>query len=279
MVCTDWKLNPLKKMKNKIYSCSVVLLLLIVISSCNTQPQQRVLKIAVSKAVPEKSYINYINWLQTADSTVICLDMYHLEIDSTLKLFAECDGLLLTGGTDIYPGKYGKESDTSRCWEPDFKRDSIEIALIHAALQQEKPILGICRGLQLLNVYLGGSLYIDLPTDLDTIVKHQCENKYECYHDLEIQQGSLLFDIAGESSGITNSNHHQGIEQLASPLEGIAYTNDGLIESIQWKNKSNKPFLLGVQWHPERMDYNNPLSGNIAHRYLKEVTLSLKESR
>jgi putative glutamine amidotransferase len=201
--------------------------------------------------------------------------MYHLEIDSALKLFEECDGLLLTGGTDIYPGYYGKANDTSRCWEPDFKRDSIEIALIYAAMQQEKPILGICRGLQLLNVYLGGSLYIDLPSDLDTVIKHQCDNKYECFHDVSIAENSLLFEFAGQSAGLVNSNHHQGIEQLATPLIGIAYTNDGLIESIQWENKNKKPFLLGVQWHPERMDFDNPLSGEIAKRYLKEVTLNL----
>lgn len=254
---------------------AIVLAVLFVGCGTKNESKTKFVKIAISKAVPKKSYINYINWLKTADSTVLCLEMYHLEIDSALKLFAECDGLLLTGGTDIYPGKYGKESDTSRCWKPDFKRDSLEIALIHAALQQEKPILGICRGLQLLNVYLGGSLYIDLPTDLDTIVKHQCGNKYECYHDVTIAENSLLFEISGEDMGMVNSNHHQGIEDLASPLEGIVYTSDGLIEAIQWKNTNRKPFLLGVQWHPERMDFESPLSGMIAKRYLKEVDLNM----
>lgn len=255
----------------RLHLFSFLIVFAIVIISCTTNKEPKQLKIAISKAVPEKSYINYINWIHTADSAVICLDMYHLEIDSALKLFAECDGLLLTGGTDIYPGNYGKESDTARCWEPDFKRDSIEIALIHAALQQEKPILGICRGLQLLNVYMGGTLYIDLPTDLDTIVKHQCSYKFECYHDVKIAENSLLFDISGQTSGAVNSNHHQGIEQLADPLKGMAFTNDGLIESIQWKVADKKPFLLGVQWHPERMSFDNPLSGKIAKRYLKEV--------
>ncbi len=264
-------------MKNRIYSLSIVILLSVIVFSCDTQYKQRELKIAISKAVPEESYINYINWLKTADSTVICLDMYHLSIDSALKLFAECDGLLLTGGTDIYPGKYGKENDTARCWEPDFKRDSIEIALIKAALDQNKPILGICRGLQLLNVFLGGTLYIDLPTDLDTIVKHQCDNKYECYHYLGIIENSLLFEITESITGTVNSNHHQGIEQLADPLLGIAHTNDGLIEAIQWKNIHEEPFLLGVQWHPERMDFKNPLSGKIAQRYLDEVLKSTQE--
>jgi len=264
-------------MNPKISKLLLAFLSAVLLIGCSTsnKPQTKTIKIAISKAVPENSYINYINWLKTADSTVICLDMYHLEIDSALKLFKECDGLLLTGGTDIYPGKYGKEIDTSRCWKPDFKRDSVEIALIYAALQQEKPILGICRGLQLLNVYLGGSLYIDLPTDLDTIIKHQCGNKYECYHNVTLAENSLLFEFTGQSSGVVNSNHHQGIENLASPLVGIALTKDGLIESIQWKDNSNKPFLLGVQWHPERMEFDNPLSGKIAKRYLKEVSLNL----
>lgn len=273
MGCIDWKLKNNKLTMKKIYLLPLVIIFSILISGCTSEKEFKPLKIAISKAVPEKSYISYINWLKTADSTVVCLDMYHLEIDSALKLFAECDGLLLTGGTDIYPGKYGKENDTSRCWEPDFKRDSIELALIKAALEQKKPILGICRGLQLLNVYHGGSLYIDLPTDLDTLVKHQCENKYECYHDIAISEKSLLFEIAETKTGTANSNHHQGIERLAEPLVGIANTKDGLIESIQWKNTMNKPFLLGVQWHPERMNFDDPLSGNIAKRFLNEVLL------
>jgi putative glutamine amidotransferase len=86
-----------------------------------------------------------------------------------------------------------------------------------------------------------------------------------------------LFDIAGLTTGVANSNHHQGIEQLANPLQGIASTKDGLFEAIQWKNKNKKPFLLGVQWHPERMDFNSPLSGRIAHHYINEVRKTLKE--
>lgn len=259
-------------MKKKIYLFPIIFVLTIVLISCQSSQEVKPLKIAISKAVPEESYINYITWLKTADSTVVCRDMYHLEIDSALKLFADCDGLLLTGGTDIYPGRYGKENDTARCWEPDFKRDSLETALIGAAIEQGKPILGICRGLQLLNVYFGGSLYIDLPADLDTLVKHQCTNKFECFHDIKIKESSLLFDIKGNAAGTVNSNHHQGVEHLADPFTGIAFTKDGLIESIEWKDKDGKPFLLGVQWHPERMDFNDPLSGEIAKRYLTEVS-------
>jgi putative glutamine amidotransferase len=249
----------------------ILLIAALILVGCSKEQQREPLKIAISKAVPEASYIHYVNWLKTADSTVICQDMYHLSIDSALQIFGEFDGLLLTGGTDVYPGQYGKEKDTSRCWKPDFKRDTLELALIRAALEQQKPILGICRGLQILNVYLGGSLIIDLPTDLDTIVKHQCVDKNQCVHPVTLMEGMLLYEMAGETMGMVNSNHHQGIDRLSPHLTGLANTEDGLIEAIQWRNKNRSPFLMGVQWHPERMDFQNPLSGKIALRFLTEV--------
>ena len=94
--------------------------------------------------------------------------------------------------------------------------------LIREALNLEMPVMGICRGLQNLNVYFGGTLFIDLPTDLDTIVKHQLPETYNANHEVNIQQGSLLHEISGVTVGTTNSNHHQGIEILAYQLNGIA---------------------------------------------------------
>jgi len=239
--------------------------------ACQETTKTKPLKIAISKAVPEESYQNYFRWVHSVDSTIECIDMYHLSYDSAILMLTECDGLLLTGGTDIYPGRYGKESDTSRCWTPDFKRDTMEYNLIKEAIRLELPIMGICRGLQNLNVYFGGTLYIDIPTDLDTLVKHQLPKTYDANHKIAIQPGSLLHDISGVDEAITNSNHHQGIEMLAYQLNGIGHTEDGLIESIELKNRGDYPFLLGVQWHPERMDYSNPLSGNIAKRFVSEV--------
>jgi len=227
------------------------------------------IRIAISKATPENVYHNYIRWLKAADSTIQYFDLYHLKIDSAMKLLATCDGLLLTGGTDIYPGKYGKESDTARCWEPDLKRDSLEILSVAKALETGLPILGVCRGHQLLNVYFGGSLIIDIPTDLDTMIKHMQPNTYGTYHEIQIKKGTLLYDIVGKTSGVVNSNHHQGIDVLATPLESAAYTEDYLIESVCLKYYEDEPFLLGVQWHPERMDYGSPLSINIVKSFLE----------
>jgi putative glutamine amidotransferase len=147
----------------------------------------------------------------------------------------------------------------------------MEVNLIREAINLEMPIMGICRGLQILNVYHGGTLHIDLPTDLDTIVKHQLPDTYNALHDVSIQPGSLLHKISKITNGTVNSNHHQGIEVLAYPLNGIAYSEDGLIESIELKNSGDYPFFLGVQWHPERMDYSNPLSGNIAISFVEET--------
>lgn len=260
----------------RIKSIVITLLFLALLAgSCSSsnQPQhaEEPVRIAISKAVPFNSYQNYVRWMHHVDSTVVYFDLYHLSYDSAAALLQSCDGLLLTGGTDIYPGRYGKETDTLRCWEPDFKRDTLEVNLLRSALAAGMPVMAICRGLQITNVELGGKLYIDLPEDLDTLIKHQKPDTYAANHDVTIVENSLLHSISGTLAGVTNSNHHQGIEVLAPGLSAIAFTADGLPEAIQLEADSEQ-FLLGVQWHPERMDYSNPLSGKIAQSFLKEAT-------
>lgn len=254
---------------------SLFLFALIILSACadptsNISTETNPVKIAISKAVPVEAYHNYIRWIHFADSNVVCYDMYHLEYDSAIALLKTCDGLLLTGGTDIYPGRYGKESDTARCWTPDFKRDSMEINLFRVAYDRAMPIMGICRGLQLTNVALGGSLYIDIPEDLDTLVKHQLPDTYNAMHEIKIKENSLLAEISGLESGVTNSNHHQGIDAPGDGLLIIANTIDSLPESIELIDRDHQ-YLLGVQWHPERMDYSSPLSGNLAVKFINEA--------
>jgi len=228
------------------------------------------IKIAISKAVPIETYQNYVKWIKYGDSTVVYYDMYHLEYDSAMALLKTCNGLLLTGGTDIFPARYGKERDTARCWTPDFKRDTMEVNLLNTALKNGIPIMGVCRGLQMINVEMGGKLYIDLPTDLDTLVKHQNSGTYKAMHEVVVMKNSLLHEISGIELGKTNSNHHQGIEVLAPGLDAIAHTPDGLTESIELDEQYTQ-FLLAVQWHPERMEYSNPLSGKLAKRFMQEA--------
>ncbi len=258
-----------------------VLLIVFIASlwSCQSATQPTTIKIAISKAIPEIDYQNYYRWLKSVDSTMVIFDMYHLELDSALKLLAECDGLLLTGGTDVYPGRFGKENDTSRILQPDFKRDTLEFALLSKAIELKMPVQGICRGLQLINVHFGGSLIIDIPSDMDTIIKHQLPDTYNCPHEVKISEGSLMHEITGTDKGITNSNHHQGIDILGKGLEGMATTQDGLIEAIGLKDIANSSYLFAVQWHPERMDYTSPLSGAIAKRFVEEVKIFSKNEK
>jgi putative glutamine amidotransferase len=271
MEFTDMLIVKISASMKKILVLSIVIGSFAFLWRCESSTQVRQLQIAVSKAVPESDYENYFRWLRTADSTIIFYDMYHLELDSALKLLEECDGLLLTGGTDIYPGRFGKEKDTLRILEPNFKRDTLEFALLSKAIILSMPVQGVCRGLQLINVHFGGSLIIDIPTDLDTIIKHQLPDTYECLHEVKIPEKSILNEISGIRQGVTNSNHHQGIDVLGSGLVGMALTNDGLIEAIGLSDRENSSYLLAVQWHPERMDYTNPLSGPIAKRFVSEV--------
>ena len=245
--------------------------------SCQTIDKQTPVKIAISKATPLNSYHNYIRWIHSIDSTIQCIDMYSLGIDSALIILEECDGLLLTGGEDIYPKLYGEVYDSVKCNKPNRYRDSIEMVLIEKAFALKMPIQGICRGHQLINVYFGGTLIFDIPTDLDTIVKHRLPKTYECLHEIRIEEGSLLESICQVSSGISNSNHHQGVKKLAPDLIAQGFTPDGLIESIAYNNMSY-PYLLGVQWHPERMDYKQPLSGSIATKFVEEVKIYANEN-
>jgi len=225
-------------------------------------------KIALSKATP-----NYIRWLKHADSSLILVDLYPLSRDTALFLLGECSGLLLTGGEDIYPGWYGKESDTGRCTEMNPHRDSLEMALITKAMEIKMPVLGVCRGQQILNVYLRGKLIIDIPADFKPARIHQCEDYLHCFHTVFITKNTLLHKIAGCDSGSVTTNHHQAVEILSPLLTANARSADGLIEGIEWRNPAGKSFLLGVQWHPERMEKSNGLSGHIADEFIRQAAL------
>jgi len=245
--------------------------LFLFLSGCDQSSKDQHITIGISKALPEKYYGNYTNWLTTADSTIECIDLYHMPLDSALLLLEGCSGLVISGGPDVYPGRYDRAEDTIKCGTIDYFRDTLEWSLIKKAKELQMPILGICRGLQIFNIYHGGSLYPDIQTDLDTLVTHRCKDTYNCNHSLKVSKGSGLFSISGERQGIVNSNHHQGIHRLGKGLKAIARTDDGLIESIEYEDRENMPFFLGVQWHPERMELENPYCLPIAVIFLEET--------
>lgn len=168
-------------------------------------------------------------------------------------LISGLDGLLLSGGSDLDPSYYGEEPGPEL--GPTIpERDAFEMALVGLALRRGMPVFGICRGLQVLNVALGGTLYQDLPSQLGKdLLKHRQETpKWQPTHEVEIQAGSYLEEITGHRSVKVNSYHHQGIKDLADGLIISSRSPDGVVEAVEARNLSER-WLVGVQWHAEAM--------------------------
>ena len=158
------------------------------------------------------------------------------------------DGLLLTGGHDVDPGRYG-EAPSVLCGHPHTGRDTLEYLLLDAMLRTDKPVFGICRGIQLLNVYLGGTLYQDISTEMGTTVAHVQKPPYDMpSHTVAVSADTPLYTIMNKPVLAVNSYHHQGIKALADGLVPIAHTDDGLVEAVCMPDKR---FVLAIQWHPE----------------------------
>ena len=188
-------------------------------------------------------------------------------------LLDELDGLLLSGGSDLDPGYYGEEP------VPELgvtmpERDAFEMALLEHALRRQIPIFGICRGMQMLNVALGGTLYQDLPSQMDHMVLlgHRQETpKWQPTHEVEVDGGSKVAEILGTDELKVNSYHHQAIKDLASGLVAAARSPDGVIEAVESSDLSER-WLIGVQWHAEAMREAGP-----EHRNLFEAHVSAAE--
>jgi putative glutamine amidotransferase len=169
------------------------------------------------------------------------------------------DGLLLTGGADIDPQRYGDPTRHPETDEVDELRDSFEIELTKLALDWQLPIFCICRGIQVLNVALGGTLYQDLPTQYEGALQHRQQRQGVPadmpFHTLQVESGTLLAEVYGSLEIQANSLHHQAIRDIASHLTVNAWAEDGVIEAA---SVENYPFALAVQWHPELMYERHP---------------------
>ena len=160
------------------------------------------------------------------------------------------DGLILSGGGDVDPEYFGEEP-ISGSGEITPERDAFEIALVQKWLEGGKPLLAICRGMQVLNIAAGGDIYQDIKTQGKDLIKHiQEAPKWYASHKLYLEDGTLLSKIFPEKSIKVNSFHHQAVRRLAPGFNCAARSSDGLIEAIEF---SSKVFVLGVQWHPECM--------------------------
>ena len=161
------------------------------------------------------------------------------------------DGVVLTGGEDMDPAWYGTEPSPFLS-PPSRERDLFELALFAAARQRALPLLGICRGIQLINVAMGGNLYQDLPSERPGAVEHRPEGARDSRtHRVRLQPGSRAALALGATSLSVNSSHHQAIRDLAAGLVATGWSDDQLIEAAE--SPAGTPWLLAVQWHPEEM--------------------------
>jgi putative glutamine amidotransferase len=170
-------------------------------------------------------------------------------------IYERLDAVFLCGGIDINPERYGEARRESLCQKPDLDRDAIEFALVEWALDDGKPILGVCRGMQLINVARGGTLIQDLPALRPESIKHDYFPKQgfvrnHLAHEMTVEPSSRIGSILGEPRVMVNSLHHQGVNRLGEGLAAVAFSPDGLVEGIEGTDSS---FLIGVQWHPEEL--------------------------
>jgi putative glutamine amidotransferase len=210
----------------------------------------------------------YIDWLRRSDVSVDAVTLSY--ISDNLSQLDNCNGLLLTGGGDVDPELYGQEVNDTSIKGVDRKRDDFERKIIDQALKLELPILGICRGLQIVNVHLGGTLIPDVENA--GYSRHQSIDKEDIWHEVEIVKDSFLHGVAKCSRGKVNSSHHQAAKLPGKGLKIVAKSPDGVIEALEWEDGLDKPFFMLVQWHPERMDdRNNPFSQNILNKFLSSI--------
>jgi len=168
-----------------------------------------------------------------------------IDVDKAGDALAGAAGLVLTGGEDIHPASYG-EAPHAKLEETDQSRDAVELALYRAARERQLPVLAICRGIQLVNVAMGGTLYQDLPSEHPSTVDH-IDPKGR--HALRVESGSSLAQAVGSPSSV-NSRHHQAVKRLGEGLRAVAWAEDGVIEGAELAN-GDRSWLLAVQWHPE----------------------------
>ena len=208
---------------------------------------------------------DYMERIRDAGGIPVILPMCDSPEDMDRSL-QKLDGILFTGGPDIDPAIYGSYDDTGTV-DVCAKRDAFELPLMRRARELQIPTLCICRGIQILNVALGGTIYEDIPSQYTTELHHMQQLPFsDPSHIVTIETGTALSDLVKTDQIWVNSCHHQAIRRLADGLVASAKATDGLIEAVELLGEV---FCMGVQWHPERLPKDNPSSTAIFTAFIK----------
>ena len=240
---------------------SILILITITLLSCKTNNN---ITIILSKASS-----NYVEWIKGKNVTI--LDAY--TIKNTDSILAIADGIILTGGEDVNPLEYNDPGNMELCERINFYRDTLERKLFNFALNKKLPLIGVCRGMQMMNVANGGSLYGDIPTEIGTKVIHRDHG--ETMHEIAINCNNnyyknLIFPL-NKDTFLVNSWHHQGLKKISENLIIIAKSYDGLPEAAIMDTAIH-PFMIGVQFHPERLGKFNPIHQRMRTSFFNAIS-------
>ena len=192
----------------------------------------------------------------------------YVESDEILDGMVDgCDGFFFTGGKDIDPKHYGEKKKLT-CEEIQPNRDNLELRAFEKVLSSGKPLLAICRGAQLVNIALGGTLYQDIPSETETeLVHRQTVGEFEYSHHVNIVKDTPMYSLVGSERISANSFHHQAIKKLGEGLEVMAKADDGIIEAVYYNGDR---YLRAYQWHPERLFDKDRYNRSVFEDFINE---------
>lgn len=230
----------------------------------------------IPTGLPQSDVMNqrYYIAVALAGGAPVLIPLLDDEPDALRGAYEACDGILIPGGVDVDPSNFN-EDPHPKLGRTDGARDRVELQVTRWAVEDRKPLFGLCRGLQVINVALGGSLWQDLEEQVPDAIKHDYFPNFgydrdHLAHEVTLARGSRLRHLMEKDSILVNSMHHQGIKTLAPGLSACAVAPDGLIEAVELDGDQ---FALGVQWHPEVFEMTDP---HTRHVFREFITRSAK---
>jgi putative glutamine amidotransferase len=216
----------------------------------------------------EGVYVHHDYHKSVAANGGIPIILPYINPEIALETLGLCDGIILSGGEDVDPQLFGQDPH-HHLGPTTPERDLAEIAMVKYALENNIPLLAICRGVQILNVALGGTLIQDIPSQVEAPIQHsQKIDRSRDTHWVTISRDSRLYEIVGSERVRVNSLHHQAIDRVADDLRVVAQSSDGIVEAVEYIHPST--FTVGVQWHPESMASTNFEMNNMFAEFIKK---------